>query len=536
MQAHKFMLRSLLALFVITVSVVMGVSAQEEPVTGGTFRVALPSVTSLNPLFIADDASFNVASQIYSSLVRSSINAEGVIEPIGDLAESWEYEEDGKVVIFHLRQGVTFHDGNAVFAEGEGREVVASDVVYSLELAMNTEGSTAILPDLAAAYESIEAVDDYTVKLTLNQPNALLFSGGRGLSATVIYAHEAVEQLGEDWASTPIGSGPFEFVEYVPDDHVTLQRNEDYWMTPNLDQVVFQIIPEDSVALIALEAGEIDMILGTPEQEIARLREDSNFQLIGGVCPVPTQFIFPMTSAPYDDVNVRHALAIAVDGLGISKAINPQTHLDGCGTAGPNVTGFDPEMCSKYFTFDQTQAVAILNEAGYTDSDGDGVLDKDGVPLSVGIEVWSLYNMSPYGEAVATQLRDIGVQVDLQVVEFGTAIDRFMAGEPKIQSMFGFCGEGGTPGLWGTGGFATAMGADQFPEAQALLTQSSTMVDRAERDAAVREGANELYSNYVSIPLGFVQSYSALSSRVHDFGGVLWWFNIATATNNTWVE
>lgn len=533
--SKRLLSRGLLLALMLTTSMVMVASAQ-EPVVGGTFRVAIPSVTSLDPLVIADDASFNVASQVYSSLVRSSINEEGVIEPIPDLAESWEYEEDGKVVIFHLRQGVTFHDGNAVFAEGEGREVVADDVVYSIERTLNTEGSTAALPDLVASFVSVEAVDDYTVKLTLNQPNALLFSGGRGLSATVIYPHEAVEQLGEELANTPIGSGPFEFVEYVPDDHVTLQRNEDYWIQPNLDEVIFQIIPEDSVALIALEAGEVDMILNTPEQDISRLREDANYTLRGGICPVADQFIFPLTTPPFDDVNVRHALAIAVDGNAISRAINPETHIDGCGAAGPGVTGYDPDMCTKYFTYDPEQAVAMLNEAGYTDSDGDGVLDKDGTPLTVEIEVWSEYNQARYGEAVATQLRDIGVNVDLQVVEFGTAIDDFIAGVPKLQSMFGFCGEGGTTGLWGTDGFATAMGSDQFPDAQALLTESNTMVDRDERDAAVRDAANQLYSQYVSIPVGFTQSFFATSSKVQDFGGVLWWFNIVTETNNTWIS
>jgi peptide/nickel transport system substrate-binding protein len=490
----------------------------------------------MNPLFIADDSSFYIASQIYSSLVRSYVNEEGVIEAIPDLAESWEYEDDNKVIIFHLREGVTFHDGNAIFPEGEGREVVAEDVVYSLELALNTEGSVAAMPDLVSSFVSVEAVDDHTVKLTLSQPNATIFYGGRGLAGTVIYPHEAIEQFGVDgFADTPVGSGPFEFVEYVPDDHVTLQRNEDYWIPSNVDEVVFQIIPEDSVALISLEAGEID-VAGAPEQEITRLSEDPNFTLLGGVCPIPTQFIFPIKNAPYNDVKVRQALNLAVDGLAISKAINPQSHLDGCGTAGPNVTGWDPDLCSKYFPYDPEQAVALLNEAGYTDSDGDGILDKDGAPLTVDIGVWSLYNMSPYGEAVATQLRDIGVNVNLEVVEFGTAIDEFMGGAPKIQSMFGFCGEGGTTSLWGTGGFATAMGSDEFPEAGELLTSSITMVDRDERDAAVRDAANILYSNYVSIPLGFVQSYTTVSNNVHEYPIETWWLNLVTERNNVWKD
>lgn len=531
--SKRLLSRGLLLVLLLTTGMVA--SAQDEPVVGGTFRVALPSFTSLNPLAIADDSSFYVVSQIYSSLVRAGLDEEGNLIPIPDLAESWEYEEDGKVIIFHLRQGVTFHDGNAVFAEGEGREVVAADVVYSIERSLNSEGSTAALPDLVSTFQSVEAVDDYTVKLTLSQPNALLFSGGRGLSSTVIYAQEAVEQLGEAYDDSPIGSGPFEFVEYLPDDHITLQRNEDFWIQSNVDEVLFRIIPDQSVAVISLEAGEVDIIINTPEQDIPRLREDANYNLQGGVCPVATQYIFPLTTAPYNDAQFRQALNLAVDGNGISRALNPATHIDGCGAAGPTVTGYDAEMCTKYFPYDPEQAVALLAELGYTDSDGDGILDKDGAPLTIEIEAWSEYSQPRYGEAIATQLREIGINVDLQVVEFGTAIDDFIAGVPKIHSMMGWCGEGGTNGLWGAGGFAEAMGSTEFPDAQALLTESNTLVERADRDEAVRQAADILYSQYVSIPVGFTQSYFTSSSKVNDFGGIFWWFNIVTANNNTWV-
>ena len=531
---HRLFSRCLLLLLMLTTSAVMVASAQ-EPVVGGTFRVALQSVTSLDPVFIADDMSFHVVSQVYSALARQYTNPDGSIDVIPDLAESWEYQDDGKTVIFHLRHGAMFQDGNAVFPEGESREVVAADVVYSLERTLNTEGSQAAWSDLVAAYESVEAVDDYTVKLSLNAPNALLFSPARGISSLMIYPREAVEQLGDDFASTPIGSGPFEFVEYVPDDHVTVQRNEDYWIAPNLDEVVFRIIPEDSVALIALEAGEIDMILTTPEQDIARFRDDANFMLQPLICPVARQFIFNVSAAPFQDVKVRQAISLAVDGANISKAISPETHLDGCGTAGPNITGYDPEMCSKYFNYDPTEAVALLNSVGYTDSNGDGILDKDGQPLTVPIEVWQLEPMPRVGEAVATRLREIGINVELQVVEFGTWIDDFSAGSPKMMGLTGFCGEGGTVGLFGEGGFATSMGIS-FPEAQAQLTQSNTIIDQAERSAAVSEAANQLYSQYLSLPVGFQQTFRLISSRVQDFGGALWWFNVVTERNNTWLS
>lgn len=512
------------------------VASAQDPVSGGTFRVGLGSITTLDPVFIADDMSFHVVSQVYSSLARVFDYPDGTQAIIPDLAESWEYEEDGKVIIFHLRQGVTFQDGNAVFAEGEGREVVADDVVYSLERTLNTEGSQAAFSDLVAAFESVEALDDYTVRLTMNTPNALLFQPARGISSVMIYPREAVEQLGDSLASTPIGSGPFELVEYVPDDHVLLQRNEDYWITPNLDAVEFRIIPDDNVALIALETGEIDMVLNVPEREISRLREDGSYNLFPLACPIARQFIFNMNTPVFSDVRMREAISRAVDGTNISRAVSPETHLDGCGTAGPNVTGYDENMCSAYFGYDPERSVELLTELGYTDSNGDGVLDKDGEQLTIPIEVWQLEPMPRMGEAVATQLRQLGFNVDLRVVEFGTWIEDFTGGQEAMMGLTGFCGEGGTSNLWGVDGFATAMGADQFPEAQALLASTSTIIDDAERDAVVRDAANQLYSQYVSLPVGFSQSFRSVSNRVQDFGGARWWMNIVTEENNTWIS
>ena len=106
------------------------------------------------------------------------------------------------------------------------------------------EGST-LSAGYLGAFESVEALDDYTLQMNLNMPDALLISGSRGLGHIAIIPHEAVEYYGEDFGLNPVGSGAFEFVEYSPDEHVILQRNEDYWLEPYLDQVIFKVIPDD---------------------------------------------------------------------------------------------------------------------------------------------------------------------------------------------------------------------------------------------------------------------------------------------------
>ena len=200
-----------------------------------------------------------------------------------DLAESWEYQDDNKTVIFHLRQGVTFQDGNAVFAEGQGREVVASDVVYSLERMVTIEGNQTA-GDLLNNFDSIETLDDYTVALHLKNPDALLFAPGRGLTSVGILPKEAVEQLGENWKLNPIGSGPFEFISFVPDDSVTLVANEDYRVVPNIENLVYKVIPDENSAVVALEAGEIQR-MELPAAEFERLSQDPNYIVYPMQCP-----------------------------------------------------------------------------------------------------------------------------------------------------------------------------------------------------------------------------------------------------------
>ena len=269
---------------------------------GGTLYLAEAGLVNFDTPFINDDASFHVASLVHTFLFRS-IDGETVPE----LASSWDFEEDGKVVIFHLNEGRYFQDGNDVFAEGEAREIVADDVVYSIDRYVNIEGGMGT-SDFLSTYESVEALDDYTVKLTLNTPNALLLVSARGMSSVAILPQEAVEQLGENWALNPIGGGPFEFVEYVPDDHATLTKNEDYYIEPYLDGVVFKVIPEQSVQTISLEAGEIHVTALDPE-EFERFNGDENYKIFSVQCPYSYNIQFNLNVELMQDINAREAMA-----------------------------------------------------------------------------------------------------------------------------------------------------------------------------------------------------------------------------------
>jgi len=508
---------------------------ETEPVAerqgvGGTLYWHEAGIVQFDPPFIADDASFHVVSQVFSFLFR--LDTDGT--PIPDLAESWEYENDNKTVVFHLRQGVMFQDGNDVFPEGESREVVAQDVAYSLERQATIEGSQTAA-DFLSAFESVEVVDDYTVKLNLKNPDALLFTAGRGITSVAILPQEAVEQLGENWSLNPIGSGPFEFSEYIPDDSVILIPNEDYDVVPNIDQMIFKIIPDESVAAISLEAGEVDEMITVSPSVFDLFAGNDNFIAIEGTCPTSFNFQFNLNDPLLSQKEIREALAHAVDGRGIVGAVVGGLAVEGCGTAGPGVPGYDPELCDKYITYDPELSAQILTDAGWA-KNADGIWEKDGAPMELEMELWNMSPMPDIATAVLTQLQEFGIQVELTQVEFGTWIEDYFGGTGKpIMFWSGFCGDGGIDDYWGRTGLAASQGFAN-EEVFTLLEQANVTIDPEERNTLLMRATDLIFADYPSVPLGFFAASEIVNSRVQEFKGTNWYVNIVSSINNVWLS
>jgi len=503
---------------------------EEEKTTkyGGTLIIQVDGMVQFDYAQCADDNSWYVISNVYSTIYRIDENRD--IYP--DMATSWEYEDD-TTLILHLREGVMWQDGNDVFPEGESREVTAEDVAYSIRRGVEMEGST-LSAGFLDAFESVEVLDDYTVQLNLNKPDALLMSGSRGLGHIAVVPKEAVEQLGEDFGLNPIGSGPFEFVEYRPDEMVVLRPNEDYWKEPYLDEVIFRIIPDEDAALIAFENGEIDRLASVPEEEVDRLQDDTRFVLKTGGYQCGPWMMFDMSLPLFQDQKFRQALAYALDGEGITKNIEGSMYTGGCGIAGKGVPGYDPNLC-QYFPYDPDEALALLAELGWEDTDGDGVLDKDGEPMNFQLELWNMGNMPEYGEAIAIQWKEIGIGVELQTVEFGTWIEDLFAGPQKAMMASGFCTDGGLNGVFGRNA-ATAQALNyDMPEIYDMLDEANVTINATERDEILREAQEMLFSQYLAIPMRHRTVYSAVRSWVHDFPQMFWTTNICTEENNVWV-
>ncbi len=202
---------------------------------------------------------------MYDNLVRFSTKMQ--LEPA--LAESWTSSKDGLTWTFKLRKGVRFHDGTAFDAKA---------VKYFFDRVLGDEK-----PFKASLYtpfvQGAQVVDDSTVRVTLKQPfAAFLFRLAH--SAGGIVSPTAHQKWGKDLTLHPVGTGPFKFVEWVKGDHVTMERNDDYWGgRPNLDRVVVKTVREDQARVLMLESGDADLIVNIPTEEIARLRRDARFTI-----------------------------------------------------------------------------------------------------------------------------------------------------------------------------------------------------------------------------------------------------------------
>lgn len=335
--------------------------------------------------------SFQVLENVFDTLVEPDENLE--MQPA--LAESWDLSEDQLTWTFHLREGVTWHDGS---------DFTAGDVVYTYNRIIDEELSNAWR---FAAVESVEAPDDATVVITVAQPTPNLLSAIGGFKGMAI-VQEANVTSG-DIQTAPVGTGPFSVTEYVSGDHVSLAANEDYWGgAPELGGVEFRFISEPATAVAALGNGEIQWTDNIPAQQVADLEGDDALTL--GVEPSNDYWYFALNEnvEPFDDVRVRQAISYAVDRDAILQAVS-------YGTAEANQLAI-PATSSWYTEFDEyrydlERAQELLDEAGVSDLEIDFMATSDYPETSTAAQV------------LASSLEEIGITVTIRTPDFATWLD-----------------------------------------------------------------------------------------------------------------
>ncbi len=348
----------------------------------------------LDPAFIPQNVDGIIGHNIYQGLIVYP----GVLTETEDmlLAEPFTISEDGLTLSFKLREGVQFHKGYG--------ELTAEDVKYSYERFLDPELDPPYRDDWAAL-DHVEVTGKYTGDIILSEPFAPLWKSTLPVTAGWIVSEAAMEEMGHDgYATSPIGSGPYEFAEWVPDQKVVLTRFEDYWGEPGeWDEIHFLPITENSSAEIALESGELDFgQIGT--DAVQRFEDNPDFD----VYPVDTlnyTWIAMNVQHPnLEDINVRRAIRAGIDVDSIIEAAYDGKYARACAMISPDMLGaWDDAPC---YERDVEQAKAYLAEAG---------LDSHDVTLT--------YENTAEGttiaEIVQANLAEVGINVELIPQEGG---------------------------------------------------------------------------------------------------------------------
>lgn len=383
---------------------------------GGTLVVAISSDPGqLNPAVTTSGATHTASELLFNGLV--ALDESG--EPVPELAESWDVEEDGALYRFHLRDDVTWHDGEPF---------TAADVEFTFEevlLEHHARTKASLSPSLA----SIEAPDEHTVEFRFDQPYAPLLLQLNVTEAPILPAHvyEGTDPTENPANTAPVGTGPFRFVSFSPGSEIRYERNDDYFKEglPRLDEVVMRVIPDDATQMLALENGEVDFVWNVPEQELERVRTSDRIETgttqsnPGGSNCIMT-VSFNLDRPIVADVQVRRAIAHALDR---DQFVERITFGQGKAAEAPISSGIawahadDVDLPEH----DPAEAERLLEEAGWVDEGGgtrvargvDGV--EDGTPLR--IDFLHFPNFAKYGELYREQLRAVGVEVELRPLE-----------------------------------------------------------------------------------------------------------------------
>jgi oligopeptide transport system substrate-binding protein len=376
---------------------------------GGTFRRMLgDNPSTLDPALVTDIYGGAVVRQIFDGLVQFDAH----LNVIPAIAEFWEASQDGCTWTFALRRGVKFH---------HGREVTAHDVVYSFtrllqikspgpvaDLFDHIQGAKDFMQGKTQGVKGLKAVDRYTFQMVLEEPLAPILAA-LGLPNAAIVPREEVERLGERFGRAPVGTGPFKFVRWVPNQEIVLEATDDYYEgRPFLDAVVLRIVVGSKLEERFAEflKGNLEEAI-IPSEKTEEVRTDARYQQYQRFRKPWLSLLyigFNTQLKPFDDKRVRQAFNYAVNTEAIVQEITKSDALTATGALPPGMPGYDANF--QGYSYNPEKAKQLLTEAGYQGGAG--------FPM---VQLWASHQAeTTKAELSAYQryLADLGVQVEIR--------------------------------------------------------------------------------------------------------------------------
>lgn len=331
------------------------------------------------------------------------------------LAESWEMSQDGRVWAFHLRKGVRFHDGTKFDSE---------DVKFTFETFLEKPfGSLRFL-------EKIECPDNYTVKFILKKPSYLLASDLAMQNTAIISSTSPVDEKNGK-VTEAIGTGPFKVEKWVKGQEIVLVRNDEYWKgAPKLERVIFKVIPDPETRVMALESDQIDLLYCKGLiTAIPRLLKNSKIKTDRKVGQNTVVIFLKTQKEPFDDLQVRKAINYAIDVNTTVRSLLGDVAVPAEHIFSPAFKQFNNPEVNPY-GYDPEKARLLLSQAGWRDTDDDGVLEKNEKEFRVTL-TFDARNpeYQIMAEAVQNQLKKVGIDVRLQPVDYAALRKSLSSGE-----------------------------------------------------------------------------------------------------------
>ncbi len=464
-------------------------SSSREIITGGELVVGISQDLgdSLDPYQMTAAGTREVLFNVYEGLIKP--DATGDYVPA--VASDYTVSEDGLTYTFPLRDGVLFHNGDAVTAE---------DVLYSFETCAATSNETDLIAALSAI-EKIEADGDNQIVITLSEPSTAFLS-----YAAMVYI---VPEGYSDQATSPVGTGPFKFVSRSVQESLVMEKFADYWgEAAYLDKVTFKIFEDANALMSALSAGSIDMVNHLTIDQVDTVK-GGDFKVLEGTMNLVQALYLNNGVEPFDNEKVRQAMCYAVNVDDILELTAAGYGAKLGSSIYPSFTKYFDESLVDYYDYDVEKAKSLLAEAGY----------PDGFSMTITIPS----NYTPHmnvGEVLVEQLAQVGITATIEPVEWETWLTEVYAGRNFESTVIGFdaatLNAGALLNRWMSTNESNMINYDN-PDYDAVMEEAAACTDEEQQTELYKEAASILTETAANVYIQDLADFMLVKSDLDGY-------------------
>ena len=407
----------------------------------------------LDPADVTDQESTARTDSIFEGLVEYT---PGSADIQACLATDWTISADGKNITFNLRHGVKFHDNTTFNADAV---VFSFARQYDQTNPYNQYGEWAYWGYMFSDIQEVQKIDDYTVKIVLSRPNAAMMTSLAMFTVSIVSPTNAA-RYGNETFKHPCGTGPFKFVEWVKDDHITVVANPDYWRgAPKLDKIIYRVIKDPSARLLAIQAGEVHGMEFPDPASLSQIQNNANLKLLtqpgmnvgyvamnngygyndsnhNGMHDADEPWVkTPGYFKPFTNRTVRQAVNYAINKTSIVENLYKGTAIVAKNGMPPFMLGYNDDIVD--YPYDPDMARQLLTQAGY--------------PKGFNTTMWVMpvsrsymFDPTKIGEAIQSYLAAVNINVQLYQIDWATYLAKTQAGEHPM-CLLGWTGDNGDP-------------------------------------------------------------------------------------------